>query len=93
MARTGGRSHPLIWTDEFGELRIWAGTTYAAATHTDLTPATIDQGSWVLATGYNVGGTAYGEVDNEVSTYLFPSAFLGRVKALVYSSPGARFYR
>ena len=85
--------HPLIWTDEFGELRIWAGTTYAAATHTDLTPGTIDQGSWVLATGYNIGGTAYGEVDNEVSTYLFPSAFLGRVKALVYSSPGARVYR
>ena len=60
---------------------------------TDLTPATIDQGAWVLATGYNIGGTAYGEVDNEVSTYLFPSAFLGRVKALVYSSPGARVYR
>jgi uncharacterized membrane protein len=89
---TAGRK-PLIFTDEFGELRIWAGTTYTAATQTLLTPATVDQRSWVFATGYNLNGTAYGAVDDDESTYRFPIAFLNRVKSTVYSSPGARVYR
>jgi len=83
----------LIWTDQYGELRVWAGTGHAAATHTDLTPATIDQGGWVLATGYNLAGRAYGTVDGKGATYQFPSAFLNRAKDTVYSSPGARVYR
>ena len=92
LEKTAGRK-PLISTDEFGELRIWAGTTYTAATQTLLTPATIDQRSWVFATGYNLNGTAYGAVNDDASIYQFPIAFLNRVKSTVYSSPGARVYR
>jgi uncharacterized membrane protein len=92
LVNTAGRK-PVIYTDEFGELRIWAGSTYTAATQTLLTPATIAQGSWVFATGYNLSGTAYGMVNNDVATYRFPSAFLNRVDSTVYSSPGARVYR
>jgi uncharacterized membrane protein len=92
LEKTAG-SKPLIFTDEFGELRIWAGTTYTAATQTLLTPATIDQRSWVFATGYNLSGTAYGAINDDESVYRFPSAFLNRVKSTVYSSPGARVYR
>jgi uncharacterized membrane protein len=85
--------HPLIWTDQFGELRIWAATPYTAAPQTSLTPATVGQGSWIFATGYNLNGMAYGEIDDKEATYRFPSAFLNRVKTTVYSSPGARVYR
>jgi hypothetical protein len=93
LAKTAGHK-PLIYTDEFGELRIFAGTKIEAQTQTLLTPATIAPRSWVFATGYNLDGTAYGIVyNNDVSTYRFPSAFLNRVKSTVYSSPGARVYR
>jgi uncharacterized membrane protein len=92
LVKTAGRK-PVIYTDEFGELRIWAGTTYTAATQTLLTPATIAQGSWVFATGYNLSGTTYGMINNDITTYRFPSAFLNRVESTVYSSPGARVYR
>ncbi len=85
--------NPLIWTDDYGQLRIWAGTSFAGAPLTDLTPATIDQGAWVLATGYNIAGWAYGSADYKTATYHFPTNFLGHVKNLVYSSPGARVYR
>lgn len=88
-----GGPDALIWTDQYGELRVWAGTGHAAATHTDLTPATIDRGGWVLATGYNLAGRAYGTVAGKGATYQFPSAFLNRAKNTVYSSPGARVYR
>ena len=83
----------LIWTDQFGELRVWAGSDHAAATQVDLTPATVDQGAWVLATGANVEGRAYGSAGGRSATYRFPAAFLGRSKAVVYSSPLARVYR
>jgi uncharacterized membrane protein len=85
-------SNPLIYTDEYGTLRIWDATTYAAAPQTLLTPATIDQGSWVLATQYNVQGRAYGSSGGQVS-YRFPRAFLNTVKDVVYSSPQSRVYR
>ncbi len=90
---TAAGPKPLIWTDEYGQLRIWAGTSYTGGPLTDLTPATIDQGAWVLATGYNIAGWTYGSVDNKTSTYRFPSKFLENNKNLVYSSPGARVYR
>jgi uncharacterized membrane protein len=88
-----GGQQALIWTDQYGELRIWAGTTHAAATQTDLTPATINQQAWVFATGYNLAGRAYGVVQGKAATYHFPAAFLDQVMAVVYSSPGARVYR
>jgi hypothetical protein len=84
---------PLIWTDEYGQLRIWAGTSYTGGPLTDLTPATIDQGAWVFATGYNISGWAYGSIDDKTATYQFPTNFLEHAKNLVYSSPGARVYR
>ena len=83
----------LIWTDEYGQLRIWAGTAFTGGPLTDLTPATIDQGAWVFATGYNIAGWAYGSVDDKTTTYHFPTNFLEHTKNLVYSSPGARVYR
>jgi uncharacterized membrane protein len=92
LVKTAGPK-PVIYTDEFGELRIWAGSTYTPATQTLLTPATIAQGSWVFATGYNLSGTAYGMINGDIATYRFPSAFLNRVKSTVYSSPSARVYR
>ncbi len=84
---------PLLWTDEYGELRIWAGSGYPAGTQRDLTPETLDQSAWVLATGYNVAGRAYGASGEHDSTYRFPADFLARTKAIVYSSPHARVYR
>ena len=92
MVTTAGPD-PLIWTDDYGQLRIWAGTSLTGAPLTDLTPATIDQGAWVLATGYNIAGWAYGSADYKTATYQFPTNFLNHVKNLVYSSPGARVYR
>lgn len=92
LVTTAGRK-PLIWTDEYGQLRIWAGTSFTGGPLTDLTPATIDQGAWVLATSYNVAGWAYGSVDNKTSIYRFPTSFLDNAKNVVYSSPGARVYR
>jgi hypothetical protein len=92
LVNTGG-PRALIWTDQYGELRIWAGTTHAAATQTDLTPATINQQAWILATGYNLAGRAYGVVQGKAATYRFPASFLGHVTGVVYSSPGARVYR
>ncbi len=90
---TAAGPRPLIWTDEYGQLRIWAGTSFTGGPLTDLTPATTDQGAWVLATGYNIAGWAYGSVDNKTATYRFPTNFLDNAKNLVYSSPGARVYR
>ncbi len=91
VATAGPRA--LIWTDEYGQLRIWAGTGYTGGPLIDLTPATIDRGAWVLATGYNIAGWTYGTEDNKTSTYRFPNTFLSNVKSVVYSSPGARVYR
>jgi hypothetical protein len=90
---TAAGPKPLIWTDEYGQLRLWAGTSWTGGPLTDLTPATIDQGAWVFATGYNIAGWTYGSVDNKTSVYRFPTAFLDHAKDLVYSSPGARVYR
>jgi len=85
-------SNSLIYTDDYGILRIWDATTYAALPQTLLTPATIDQGSWVMATQYNIQGRAYGSVGGQVS-YRYPTAFLNTVKDVVYSSPESRVYR
>ena len=84
---------PLMWTDEYGQLRIWAGSSFTGGPLTDLTPATIDQGAWVFATGYNIAGWTYGSADNKTATYQFPTSFLENTKDLVYSSSGARVYR
>lgn len=92
MVQAGG-SHPILWTDEYGVLRVWAATPHAAATHQDLTPATIDRAAWVLATTYNVEGRTYGRSGNKSATYRFPSDFLSTVKNTVYSSPEARVYK
>ncbi len=83
----------LIWSDRYGTLRIWAGTPRAATNHQDLTPATIDQGSWVLLTGANVAGRSYGQVENQGSTFATPTNFLQDNKNRVYSSPNAQVYR
>jgi hypothetical protein len=85
--------HPLIYTDEFGFLRIWDGTPFVALPQTWLTPATIDQGAWVYAAAYNVADDrAYGSVGDDAAVYRYPGAFLNAVENLVYSGPTARVY-
>ena len=85
-----GGPNPLIYTDEYGPLRIWDATSDASSPQTLLTPATVAPLAWVYAAAYSVvDGRAYGGS----VTYAFPAKFLGAVDNLVYSDPTARVYQ
>ena len=86
--------HPVIYTDEFGPLRIWDATGYAPLPDTWLTPTALDQGAWVYAPASDVAASrSYGTIDGASVSYRFPAKFLQRVDDLVYSDPSARVYR
>ena len=86
--------HPVIYTDEFGPLRIWDATGYTPLPHTWLTPTALDQGAWVYATASDVTqDRAYGSINGAGVAYRFPAKFLQDVDNLVYSDPTSRVYR
>lgn len=86
--------HPVVYTDEFGPLRIWDATGYAPTPHMWLTPTALDQGAWVYAPASDVAdGRSYGSVNGASVTYRFPGKFLRNVDGLLYSDPTSRVYR
>ena len=86
-------AHPVIYTDEYGPLRIWDATGYAPLPNTWLTPTALDQGAWVYAPSSDVAGArSYGSIDGAGVAYRFPAKFLQKVDDLVYSDPTARVY-
>jgi hypothetical protein len=86
--------HPVIYTDEFGMLRIWDATGYAPTPHLWLTPTALDQGAWVYAPASDVAdGRSYGSVNGASVAYRFPAKFLRNVDDLLYSDPTSRVYR
>ena len=85
--------HHVVYTDDFGPLRIWDATSFAPLPHTWLTPTALDQGAWVYATASDVTqGRAYGSISGARVSYRFPARFLHHVDDLVYSDPTARVY-
>jgi uncharacterized membrane protein len=85
--------HHVVYTDDFGPLRIWDATSFAPLPHTWLTPTALDQGAWVYATASDVTqGRAYGSISGARVSYRFPARFLQHVDDLVYSDPTARVY-
>lgn len=85
--------HGVIYTDEYGPLRIWGATSYTALPQTWLTPGALDQGAWVYVPAYGVTDhTLYGSFEGAAVSYAAPSVFLWDVDNLVYSDPSARVY-
>jgi uncharacterized membrane protein len=92
VANMGRRG--VVYTDEYGPLRIWGATRYTALPQTWLTPGALDKGAWVYVPAYSVvGHTSYGSFRGAAVSYAFPSEFLWDVDNLVYSCPTARVYR
>jgi hypothetical protein len=85
---------PLIYTDDYGVLRLPATPPDAPTPQTWLTPATLSLSAWVYTPAYAVlDNRAYGSIDGDNTTYRFPAAFLGAVDNVVYSDPTARVYQ
>lgn len=86
--------HPIIYTDRYGKLRL-RGAGVGKGTQVDiLTPQSLDQGAWVLATSTNViQGRAEGAFGNAVAAYSFPRAFLDDHKTVVFATAGARVWK
>ncbi len=85
--------HHVVYTDDFGPLRIWDATSFAPLPHTWLTPTALDRGAWVYATASDVvQRRAYGSISGARVSYRFPARFLHHVDDLVYSDPTARVY-
>jgi hypothetical protein len=85
--------HPLIYTDEFGILRIWDATNFVPRPHTLLTPGTINRGAWVYATAYNVvDHRAYGALGNDYYVYRLQAKLLQSVEKRVYSGTTSQVY-
>ena len=85
----------IVYTDRYGKLRIWAGTSIGDNSIVDaLTPATLDEGAYVFASEANVrGGRARGAIGQDYAVYAFPRAFLDATKATVFSTGSTRIYR
>jgi uncharacterized membrane protein len=85
---------PIIYTDRYGKLRLW-GAGVGKGTQVDiLTPQSLDQGAWVLATSTNViEGRAEGAFGNAVAAYSFPRAFLDDHKTVVFATAGTRVWK
>jgi uncharacterized membrane protein len=76
-----------IFTDRYGLLTLLGSAGVTDGLFSDLTPKTLDQRAYVFAPSRNiVYGRARGGIGNELSTYVYPTVFLNRYKALIYSS-------
>jgi uncharacterized membrane protein len=76
-----------IFTDRYGMLTLLADSGVTDGIFSDLTPKTLDQRAYVFAPSRNiVDGRARGAIGNELSTYVYPTAFLNRYKSLIYST-------
>jgi uncharacterized membrane protein len=85
----------IVYTDRYGKLRIWAGTSIDDDSIIDaLTPATVDEGAYVYASEANIrAGRARGAIGQDYAVYAFPRAFLDATKATVFSTGTTRIYR
>ena len=83
----------VIFTDRYGKLRLWGGTAITEVFDT-LAPGTLDQHAYVYASTPNVvAGRARGQINQYASSYAFPSAFLSKMKATLYSNGTSEVYR
>ncbi|GAA3227939.1 hypothetical protein [Actinocorallia longicatena] len=77
----------FVYADRYAVLRVFAETTITDRVFTDVTPQTLDQHAWIYASRSNtVDGRARGQIDNSVSVYAFPTAFVHDHYNLVYSN-------
>jgi uncharacterized membrane protein len=85
--------HAIIYTDQYGELPVWEGTSIGAPL-TVVTPGTVGRYGWVFASSPNVvDGRARGEIAGAAATYVFPTFFLDAKKNLVFTTGTTRVYR
>jgi hypothetical protein len=83
-----------VYTDRYGQLRLWQATDVKRAVVSDLAPSALAENAYVFATvGNVVDHRARGAVDQRFVTFAFPEAFLDAHKDLVFSTGDTRVYR
>jgi hypothetical protein len=81
----------LLYSDKYGQLRLWAAT--GATALTEVTPRTLDQHAWLFGTRTNVVlGRARGAVGSYVAVYQWPNAFLNSYFDTVFSDGDSKVY-
>lgn len=87
------RSDAIIYSDRYGHLPLLAYSGMQRGLFQDLTPVSLDQRAYVVATSTNVAqDRARGSTGYSFCTYEFPDEFLDRYKAVVYATGSAEVY-
>jgi uncharacterized membrane protein len=87
------RSGQLVYTDEYGQLRLAAVTGIQNGLLLDVTPATLNQQAWVYASRTNVvDRRAFALYNNQLATYAFPADFLNAHYDLVYTDGSSEVF-
>ena len=92
----GSRYGPanLVFADFYAILGPMSDPRYRVGLFPELSPATVDQRAWALATTENIiGGRARLTADGIRTTFTFPKSFFELYKACVYSNGYAEVYR
>jgi uncharacterized membrane protein len=91
----GNIVHPgqLVYSDEYGQVPLAAGTDIQQGLFADLTPRTLDQHAWIYADQSDViDGRAFAVYKNQLATYVFPSAYLETHYNLVYTNGSSEVF-
>lgn len=84
----------LVFADFYGLLGPMSDPRFRVGLFPELSPATLDQRAWVLASTENVvGGRVRVTADGIRTTFTYPRAFLDTYKGRVYSNGYAEVYR
>ena len=83
----------LVYTDEYGQVRLAAVTDIQRGLFFDLTPLTLNQHAWVYASRTNViNGRAFALYNEHLATYSFPASFLEANYNLVYTNGSSEVF-
>jgi uncharacterized membrane protein len=82
-----------IYSDRYGQLRLFAAIGDRPALLTEVTPRTLSAGAWIYADRSNVQQrTGLAFFENEQASYAFPFNFLNAYYSLVYTNGSSEVY-
>jgi uncharacterized membrane protein len=83
-----------IYSDRYGQLRLWASMGNRPAMLTEVTPLTLDEAAWIYADETNVvQRTGLAFFKNEAAAYAFPFGFINANYSRVYTNGLSEVYR
>lgn len=88
------RFDDMVFTDSYGVLLTHENPSFRRGMMAELSPYTLDQRGYVLATTENVvGGMARASATRVKTSFVFPREFMSTFKSRIYSNGTAEVYR